>query len=48
LRRSTQFEPAGPPRLSGPTYARDYDEVKSVGARHSPTRTVDQTSIARF
>src|SRR5215510_14370686 len=48
LRRSTLFEPAGPPRLSGPTYARDYDEVKSVGAKNSTTRTVDQTSIARF
>jgi hypothetical protein len=48
LRRSTQFEPAGPPRLSGPTYARDYNEVKSVGAKNSTTRTVDQTSIARF
>src|SRR5262245_16115632 len=48
LRRSTLFEPAGPPRLSGPTYARDYDEVKSVGAKNSTTRTVDQTSITRF
>jgi hypothetical protein len=48
LRRSTLFEPAGPPRLSGPTYARDYNEVKSIGVKNSTTRTADQTSIARF
>src|SRR5215831_16195336 len=48
LRRSTQFEPAGPPRLSGPQYARDYDEVKTIGEKNSPTRTAEQTSIARF
>jgi hypothetical protein len=48
LRRSTQFEPSGPPRLSGSQYARDYDEVKAVGEKGSGTRTTEQTSIARF
>jgi len=48
LRRSTQFEPAGPPRLSGPKYARDYNEVKTIGEKNSATRTAEQTSIARF
>jgi hypothetical protein len=48
LRRSTQFEPAGPPRLSGPTYARDYNEIKLIGEKNSITRTAEQTSIARF
>jgi PAP2 superfamily len=48
LRRSTQFEPAGPPRLSGPKYARDYNEVKAIGEKNSTTRTAEQTSIARF
>jgi len=48
LRRSNQFEPAGPPRLSGRKYARDYNEVKTIGEKNSATRTAEQTSIARF
>jgi hypothetical protein len=48
LRRSTHFEPSGPPRLSGPKYARDYNEVKEIGAKNSTTRTAEQTTIARF
>jgi hypothetical protein len=48
LRRSTQFDPGGPPPLEGPRYAREYDEVKSVGARNSATRTAEQSSTARF
>ncbi len=48
LRRSTQFEPNGPPRLSGKRYARDYNEVKEIGEKNSAIRTAEQTSIARF
>ena len=48
LRRSTQFEPDGPPRLSGKRYARDYNEVKEIGEKNSAIRTAEQTSIARF
>jgi hypothetical protein len=48
LRRSTQFEPDGPPRLGGQRYARDYNEVKDIGEKTSITRTAEQTSIARF
>jgi hypothetical protein len=48
LRRSSQFEPDGPPRLSRKRYARDYNEVKAIGEKNSATRTVEQTSIARF
>jgi hypothetical protein len=48
LRRSTQFEPDGPPRLSGKRYARDYNEVKAIGEKSSAIRTAEQTSIARF
>ena len=48
LRRSDQFEPAGPPRLSGRKYARDYNEVKAIGEKNSIIRTAEQTSIARF
>jgi len=48
LRQSAQFEPDGPPRLSGNRYARDYNEVKDIGEKNSLTRTAEQTSIARF
>ncbi len=48
LRRSSQFEPDGPPRLTGKRYARDYNEVKAIGAQNSTIRTAEQTSIARF
>jgi membrane-associated phospholipid phosphatase len=48
LRRSTQFEPDGPPRLSGKRFAHDYNEVKALGEKNSAIRTAEQTSIARF
>lgn len=48
LRRSSQFEPEGPPRLTGKRYARDYNEVKAIGEKNSAIRTAEQTSIARF
>lgn len=48
LRRSTQFEPNGPPKLSKKHYARDYNEVKEIGAQNSASRTANQSSIARF
>jgi hypothetical protein len=48
LRRSTQFEPAGPPRLTGRKYERDYNEVKAIGEKNSFTRTAEQAAIARF
>jgi hypothetical protein len=48
LRNSDRFEPSGPPRLTNTQYARDYDEVKAIGAKNSGIRTAEQTSIARF
>jgi hypothetical protein len=48
LRQSAQFEPDGPPRLSGKRYAHDYNEVKDIGEKNSLIRTAEQTSIARF
>jgi hypothetical protein len=48
LKRSSQFEPSGPPKLSGPQWARDYQEVQAIGSKDSVTRTADQTTIARF
>jgi hypothetical protein len=43
-----QFWLPGPPALTSPTYARDFDEVKSIGGKVSAARTADQTEIARF
>lgn len=48
LRRSTQFEPDGPPRLSSRRYARDYNEVTALGSQYSLNRTDEQSAIARF
>jgi hypothetical protein len=38
----------GPPAFASAEFARDFDEVKSVGARNSTTRTADQTAAAIF
>jgi PAP2 superfamily len=48
LRNLSQFQPDGPPPLDSWRYARDYNEVKEIGSLTSPTRTDDQTEIARF
>jgi hypothetical protein len=42
LRRSSQFEPDGPPRLSRRRYARDYEEVKAIGDKNSLSRTPER------
>ena len=38
----------GPPHLTSGLYARDYNEVKAIGARFGSTRTPAQTSLATF
>jgi PAP2 superfamily len=43
-----QFRPGPPPALSSAQWARDYNEIKSVGGKASTTRTPAQTEIARF
>jgi PAP2 superfamily len=43
-----QFRPGPPPALSSELWARDYNEVKAVGAKNSTRRTTEQTDIARF
>jgi membrane-associated phospholipid phosphatase len=45
---ATQFRPGPPPALGSATWARDYDEVRAIGARGSARRTPEQTEIARF
>jgi PAP2 superfamily len=48
LLSASQFWLPGPPALTSATYARDFNEVKSVGGRVSTVRTAEQTEIARF
>lgn len=44
----SQFRPGPPPALTSDMYARDYNEVKTVGARTSASRTPEQTATAMF
>ena len=44
----SQFRPAPPPSLDSALWARDYNEIKALGARSNSTRTSAQTDIARF
>jgi hypothetical protein len=48
LKRPDQFLPAPPPSPSSPQWVAAFDEVKSVGAAASTTRTADQTATALF
>jgi len=48
LRSGSQFLPEAPPALGSEQYARDYNEIKIIGASNSPTRTPLQTDIATF
>jgi PAP2 superfamily len=48
LRSSTQYPPQPPYRLTSKRYADDFNEVKSLGAANSATRTPEQTEIALF
>ena len=43
-----QFRPAAPPALTSATWARDFEEVKTLGAKGSTQRNEEQTAIARF
>jgi len=42
------FRTDGPNALTSAAYAEDFNEVKSLGALHSTTRTADQTSAAVY
>jgi hypothetical protein len=43
-----QFRSVPPPALTSAEYAREYNEVKSLGRNTSTTRTPDQTYIAKW
>lgn len=44
----SRFRPGPPPELTSEQWARDYNEVRMLGAKHSKHRTATQTEIARF
>jgi hypothetical protein len=48
LKSASQFRPGPPPALTSPLWARDYNEIKAVGALNSAVRTPEQTGIAQF
>ena len=48
LKRSNQFKTAPPPPLKSKQYARDFNEVKTLGAQVGSTRTPDQTALANW
>ena len=48
LESASQFRAEGPPDLTSHDYARDLNEVKSLGSAASVTRSAAQTDLARF
>ena len=48
IRSSDQFRSAPPPALNSIEYAKDFNEVKTVGALDSTARPQDRTDVARF
>jgi hypothetical protein len=48
IESSQQFRSLPPPALQGGAYAKDFDEVRTVGALASPNRPEALTQVARF
>jgi hypothetical protein len=48
IRNASQFRSRGPLSLESQKYAREFEEVKSLGSATSTTRTADQTHAARY
>jgi hypothetical protein len=48
LKSADQFRPGPPPALSSAEWARDYNEVKSLGGTNSTARTPEQTQAVTF
>src|SRR5439155_26861587 len=42
LHSASQFRPGPPPALTSAQYATDYNEIKSLGATNSTTRTLNK------
>ena len=48
LQSSAQFRTSTPPALNSPEYAREFNEVKTLGSATSAARRPDQTYVARW
>jgi|HubBroStandDraft_6_1064221.scaffolds.fasta_scaffold157899_1 hypothetical protein len=48
IQNGSQFRAPTPPALTSERYAKDYNEVKGVGAATNSTRTPEQTELANF
>jgi hypothetical protein len=48
MTNAAQFRPGPPPKLTSELWARDYNEVKTMGGKTSTRRTPEQTEMARF
>jgi len=48
LQSASQFRPVPPPALASAEYTAAFNEVKTIGAQNSTTRTAEQTQIAFF
>ena len=48
MKSAAQFRPGPPPALTSTLWARDYNEIKTLGSATSTVRTAEQTEIARF
>jgi hypothetical protein len=48
LKMGNQFRPAAPYALTSAQWAKDYNEVKRMGAKTGSERSAEQTEIARF
>ena len=48
IRSASQFEPDAPPALSSDEYAKNYNEIKAIGALTGSTRSPEQSNIALF
>jgi hypothetical protein len=48
LKSADQFRPGPPPALSSAEWARDYNDVKSMGGTKSTARTAEQSDAVRF
>jgi hypothetical protein len=48
IERSDQFRADPPPALTSRRYAKDFNEVKAVGAADSSNRPADRADVARF
>jgi len=48
MKSAAQVRPAAPPALGSAIWARDYNEVKTLGGKASTRRTPEQTEVARF